>query len=586
MRRSPVTRLLVRHFLRRFFENDLISPHIDLHDNIVQLSTGFISLTLFASVFIGSKYLIGIPPPGVVAMSSLFDSFLLISISMLVMALVATVQWDAISLDMRDAANLAALPIQRRTLVTAKLAALAVFGTGLAITLNLFPSTILQAATIVKMPLGLSDLFRLASAHAVASLLASAFGFLAIVALRESLRALFGDAGFARVSALVQGVLVLALTSALLMTPGFASAVTGSWLRDGFPSSWMPPLWFFGLKQVLAGDMIANVAGVYVARRMVDANNRAVASYHVYDPFFAEWAGIALIATITVVVVAAATYAWNLRRPLQPIASSKRRRIAVSAISAIAAPGDSIRRAGFTFALLAIVRSAPHRLAMAGAGALAIALSIGLLSRTGFRPALNPRFPPVSVLMVQIACITIMLAGFRRAVRVPAELRANWIMQIAWRDGERRFVSGVKRAAVIGVALPVLLVLAPLHVWLLSPQVAALHVLLGVCYSVAFAEALFTRSRKVPLASSYEPLSSVKTVGPIVFLLFLVFVNAFARIERQALQSDDGMITFALTLLGAVAVFRAFDYWTLRSAPQMKFDEPPEPATQWLGLSG
>jgi hypothetical protein len=586
MRRSPATRLLVRHFLRRFFENDLISPHIDLHDNIVQLSTGFICLTLFASVFIGSKYLIGIPPPGVVAMSSLFDSFLLISISMFAMALVATVQWDAISLDIRDAANLAVLPIQRRTLVTAKLAALAVFGTGLAITLNLFPSTILQAATIVKMPLGLFDLVRLTSAHAAASLLASAFGFLAIVALRESLRAVFGDAGFARVSALVQGVLVLALTSALLMTPGFASAATGSWLRNGFPSSWMPPLWFFGLKQVLAGDIIADVAGMYVPRRMVDANNRALASYQVYDPFFSEWAKFAVIATVTVVFVAAATYAWNLRRPLQPIASSKRRRIAVSRISAIAVPGDSIRRAGFTFALLAMVRSAPHRLAMAGAGALAIALSIGLLSRTGFRPALNPWTPPVSILMIQIACITILLAGFRRAVRVPAELRANWMMQIAWRDGERRFVSGVKRAAVIGVALPVLLVLAPLHVWLLSPQVAGLHVALGVCYSVAFAEALFSRCRKVPLASSYEPLSSVKTVGPIAFLLFLVFVNAFARIERQALQSVDGMIKLALTLLAAAAVFRTLDYWTLRSAPQMKFDEPPDPATQWLGLSG
>jgi hypothetical protein len=78
----------------------------------------------------------------------------------------------------------------------------------------------------------------------------------------------------------------------------------------------------------------------------------------------------------------------------------------------------------------------------------------------------------------------------------------------------------------------------------------------------------------------------VKTVGPIVFLLFLVFVSTFARIERQALQSDDGMITFALILLGAAAVVRALDRWTLRRAPQMKFDEPPDPATQWLGLSG
>ncbi len=242
-----------------------------------------------------------------------------------------------------------------------------------------------------------------------------------------------------------------------------------------------------------------------------------------------------------------------------------------------------MRRAGLSFSLQAIVRSAPHRLSMAGAAALAIALSFMFLSGVGFRPAINPWYPPMLILAVQTLVVTIMLAGFRRAIRVPAELRANWIMQLTWRRGERRFLGGIRLAALIGVALPTLLVLAPLHIWLLSPQVAAIHLLICLTYSVAINEAFFTGCKRVPLASSYEPMSNVKTLGPIVLLLFLMFVNTFARIERVALR-DEWTTNFILGLLAVAVALRAIDFWLTLDARTMKFDEPPEPATQWLGL--
>ena len=70
-----------------------------------------------------------------------------------------------------------------------------------------------------------------------------------------------------------------------------------------------------------------------------------------------------------------------------------------------------------------------------------------LLDRAGFRTAADPLLPPGSIIAIQTVIVTLLLAGFRRAVRVPAELRANWVLQMSWRDAERRFLSGVKRAA-------------------------------------------------------------------------------------------------------------------------------------------
>jgi hypothetical protein len=587
VQRRSTTRLLTRHFLRRFVENDLVSPHIDLHENAAVACAAVVSTLLFLSVMLGGKYLMGNSPNGIVAIETLGDNFGFVNISIFAMALVAALQWDALSFDIRDTANLGILPLERGALVRAKLSALVIFAAGFAVALNLFPSIVFQMFTTVRMPVGFSGLLRLVGAHAAASLLASFFGFLVVVAARELVRAILGDAWFSRASAMLQGTLVLVSITALLLTPALANRAKNTWLRNGFPSGWQAaPIWFMGLEQTLGGGAIAHAAGFDVPRRMAESNTRALDRYYAREPFFGDAARTALFATGVVAAVAAGAYGWNLRRAPQPPVAVRRRRSFAAAMAKIGGGRDSVRRAGFVFALHALVRSAPHRLAMAAAAGLAIAMSLAILSRTGFRPALDPSYAPLSILAVQTVVLTILLAGLRRAVRVPAELQANWILQMTWNRAERRFLAGVRRAAVVGVAVPLLLLLAPLHVWLLSGKVAAQHLLIGFCYSVALTEALFAGCRKVPLASSYEPLTNVKTIGPIVFILFLMFVNAFAQLERSALESDGRVINFALALISCALAARALDHWLVRDARQMKFDEPPEPATQWLGLSG
>jgi hypothetical protein len=58
----------------------------------------------------------------------------------------------------------------------------------------------------------------------------------------------------------------------------------------------------------------------------------------------------------------------------------------------------------------------------------------------------------------QIALITALLGGFRYAIRRPAELRANWTIQMAWLSEHRSFLVGSKRAASLAlIALPLVL---------------------------------------------------------------------------------------------------------------------------------
>src|SRR5688572_164164 len=135
MPRTSTTALLTRHFLRRFLDNDLISPHVDLHENTTLACAAIVSTSLFLSVALGAKFIAGMLMPGPTAILALTDHFFFIGASMIAMALVAAMQWDALSLDARDTYNLGPLPIAQRAMVRAKIAALVIFATAFAVAL-------------------------------------------------------------------------------------------------------------------------------------------------------------------------------------------------------------------------------------------------------------------------------------------------------------------------------------------------------------------------------------------------------------------------------------------------------------------
>ena len=76
-------------------------------------------------------------PPGIVSLRSLDERFLFTSASMLVMALVAVAQWDALALDSRDTSALGVLPIPRAVIVRTKFMAVALLAIGVAVAWNL-----------------------------------------------------------------------------------------------------------------------------------------------------------------------------------------------------------------------------------------------------------------------------------------------------------------------------------------------------------------------------------------------------------------------------------------------------------------
>ena len=175
---------------------------------------------------------------------------------MLIMALMAAVQWDALALDERDAAILGPLPVDTRDIGRAKLSALVIFVTAFAVLLNGVPSLLFPLLTVshfhVNIVVRRADDHRPCRGHDGGRRLCVSDD---PAASRAVCACVLGPRWFGqRISALVQAALIIALGTTLLLLPAIASNVPARWLGSGDTLHAVPPAWFLGLYEAGTGQ--------------------------------------------------------------------------------------------------------------------------------------------------------------------------------------------------------------------------------------------------------------------------------------------------------------------------------------------
>jgi len=254
--------VLTRHFLRTFLENDLIAPEADRALLLAIVGAGVLTVTTFLSVFGSFRYVVALlVTPGEAAIWALNDRSSHLALALIVTALAAASQWDALAVDARDATVLEPLPVRTSTIRRAKMAAVGILGGAVALTVTAVPSVVFPWLLVYHLPVSVGGMLMLNAAHAVFSMAAAAFGCLAVLALREVLAAVLGPCGFARVSPWVQGGLIVVLGSALLLLPPAGARLEQRGL-DGW-RAWSPPMWF-------AGAYEADADGLVVCRALLE----------------------------------------------------------------------------------------------------------------------------------------------------------------------------------------------------------------------------------------------------------------------------------------------------------------------------
>ena len=578
--RTPYV-LLTKLFLRQFLENDLISPEADRTQLLAVVGALSMSLTLFISAFMSAGYLGPLMTPGLAAIQSLDDKFFYLSLAMVVTALVAASQWDVLAVDPRDAAILEPLPVKAGTIRRAKVSAIAILGGAVACALNAFPSLVFPWMLVFNFrQMSGFALLGLVVVHALVTVAAAAFGYLVVIALRETLAALLGRRGFTVVSPWAQGTLIVLLGSAVLLLP-VASDRIGQRGFEGWRAM-SPPMWFLGAYEVAVGSLIADLPRPEMRPRQAATDLAMTDLYRERRQQFPAIARRAPAAISVVFLVAAVAYLWNARRVAAlapaPPPSSRRGWPLGGRLANAWLVRDSAARAGFYFTLAAMFRSNNHRLTLVCAAAAGFAMALVAVSNANAQEGAGPS---ARLLAMQPLLFGALLVGFRHVIRVPAELRANWGFQLAWRERTSAFVAGVRRAAIIGLVLPVLAILLPFYMFVMGPPLALVHAGLGLAGAIVLLEALLLSYDKVPFTCTYVPSENMKALAPIYAIAFVIGAVNFAGMQNSALQSGNPT-RLLITLAAAWVILRVLS--VKRTRLQVEFDEAPA-TYQRLGLN-
>ncbi|HVG72457.1 MAG TPA: hypothetical protein VM819_16205 [Vicinamibacterales bacterium] len=574
---------LTRHFLRRFLENDLISPEADRAQLLAVVGASLFSVTLMVSLFMSFVYLGPGWTPSGLAIAALNDRHFYIALSMTVAALLAVAQWDSLVVDIRDASILEPLPVRPTTIRRAKLAAVGILGIAAALLVNLMPTLIFPWLLVFTTRVSVFDMATLIAAHAVVTVAAAMWAYLTVIALREVVAALLTPRLLAYASPIVQGALIVILGSALLLIPPSSHRIE----RRDFTKarSLSPPMWFLGVYESLVGDVLRDApARRTLTPRQARADRAASALYARHQNDFTTLARRAGIVSGLTVVLAACAYWWNSRRfpAAAPLRSGRRRRWHRAWLARLAVLRDQTSRAGFFFTLAAVWRSNLHRLTIACAGAAGVAAAVVTLSGLDVEELATVAHMPTAVFAIQPMFYGALLVAFRHGIRVPAELRANWSFQLAWRNRTRDFLNGVRRAALAGIVVPALLIVLPMFWFFLGLELALAHALLGFAGAVVLLEILMFTYAKVPFTCTYVPSDNLKALAVPYLVLFLSGASSFAGMQKGALQSPGAAVRLLL-LLGAILIALRLASRSRATLPQIEFDEAPT-ATQRLGL--
>jgi len=548
-------RLLTQHFLQRFLENDLLSPEADSHDAIAMVCGGLLTLGLFLSIMTSMKFaFMPFQSPGRTALLAVGDRMVFVALAMIVMSLVAVMAWDALSLDPRDTAIFGPLPIEHGVIVRAKLRAVGILAGGFALAISSLSSVFHPTLMVAKLPIGIPSALLLMLIHLAVMLAAGLFAFAAVVVLRELLRALLG-ARFSRVSPILQAVMIVALVTSFLLLPAILN-------RAGRPESaaarLLPPVWFVGLHEALAGDIVATMPRGALPSRVAVQEDSAAARYRVIATAIRPLGWYAVLAIVSALTLGIALFFWNSRQLPLPLVGKWGRKYRGHGLLTRAVMFTLVRspatQAGFFFTLECMFRSGPHRVVLAACTAVAISLSTVFLAAASRSATAEVWNVPLYLFSTQTIALTVLLAAFRHMTRLPADIRANRLFRLAWVADSGRFVAGVRRAAVVGIVVPVIVALLPPYLYLLGPRLALMHALSGFVLGAALISLMTYKSRQLPFVASYVPAGDLSTFGPVILVGWMIAVSVFSRIERFALADMQSAAIFWAVLAAATVL--------------------------------
>lgn len=482
--RGGVTRILVEHFFRRFFDNDTIQVEGDTLTTVVRAAAAVAVPGLMVAFFLQNQY------PARSQWGAIEDQYFFVLFSFVVMGLVSILEWEMLFPDRLDFLILSPLSLKPIQMLAGKAAALVGFLTLFLVSCNLFGTLTLSAVSK-------GAFFRQVYAHGVAVLLAGVFAALFFLALGGVLLCVLDAARFRLVSPLMQMVSVMGLVLLMLQYLEYGDSMQMLFARPLGVVRWMPTLWFLGLYQHLL--------------------------YGEAAPAFArEMARYAVRGTVVAGAVVLVTYplAWVRMRKMAFEGSSRGRQqpwiwLTQLVQRVVQRPGE---RAVFHFIGQTMARNNRYQVYLAMYCGTGVALAVACAVTFGMSDGrIVPTLSDKGLHAVMPLLLFWVVAGLRTAFAFPLNLPAGWVFRVT---GVR--ISECAAAARQWVFLCALGVMCGVLVALRAAgwdgRRMLVQVVFGLCLCVLLTEGLFYFQESVPFN---RPRLPGKTNLPLMLTLYV-----------------------------------------------------------------
>jgi hypothetical protein len=229
-------RVLVQHFLERFFNNEMASSDDGGKSRFIQVACAIGFPGFVMALYLYPMY--HLPRGHRPYWAQVSDHYFYVVYSLVALGVVTIFEWDFFFPDLLDVFVLSTLPIKDHGLFRARIAAVALFVVGFLFDSNFLAPLVLPAAT--EPP----NLARLLAAHVLAVALSGIFAAALVLALQAMLLGILGGRAFRSISLLLQGFSITALLVILLLSPIVAGALRELMRSKSTAALCFPPFWF------------------------------------------------------------------------------------------------------------------------------------------------------------------------------------------------------------------------------------------------------------------------------------------------------------------------------------------------------
>ena len=405
-------RVLVRHFLERFFTSELASADGDAKTRLVQAMCAMALPGLVVAMYLYPVYHL---PRGHVGRywgprpywSQVGDHYFFVLFSLVAMGLVTIFEWDLLFPDLLDVFVLSPLPARSSKMLGARVTAIFILMGGALFDSNFLAPLVLLAATDPP------HLFRFWAAHLLSVAASGIFGAAFFLALEGLLLGLMGDRLFRKIALWLQGSFVLALLTLLFLYPVMAGALGTLLQSNSRLIPWVPSFWFLGIYQ-----------------RILDGPSA--------PPVFVHLAHVGWLALTMAVTSAAASYPlawWRKTRGLVEGAAKRERQnpiaIPLRHVFHATLARTPACRAVWQFIGQNLLRVPRYRMVLVMYGGMGAALLFATVTRVSVahgRIALvfSPQGLRATVPIIAFWTVS----GLRSTFLAPADQRGRWIFRV------------------------------------------------------------------------------------------------------------------------------------------------------------